>query len=127
MSLLEEFAGCRLGPSAHSADGDYFAALRQVDHDRGDAGEVHLVRFHHGLHDPGSNAGVHGVSAALQDSETGLCGQVMARYSGVPGSANRGPVGPDALDFFLVWTVKITGGGHRSPLVKKQSRAARPR
>ena len=50
-----------------------------IDHDRRDAGEVHLVGLHHAERDARRDAGVDRVAARLEDAEAGLRREVVAR------------------------------------------------
>ena len=66
-----------LRPPAETGDALHLT-VRQPDHDRCDAGDVHQIRLQHAERDAGRAAGIDRIAAGLQDGERGRCGEVVA-------------------------------------------------
>ena len=77
-------------PPAETAHGHHPLLFREVDHDRGDAGELHHVAVHHAEREPGRHPGVDGVAAGLEDLVAGLRREVVAGAHHVVGRVDGG-------------------------------------
>ena len=92
----EDVGGKRLRPPAEAGDALH-VAVRQPDHDRCDAGDVHQVGLQHAERYARRAAGVDRVAAGFQDGEGGRGRQIVAGGDGVTRAVDGRAMAHDGL------------------------------
>ena len=92
----EDVGGKRLRPPAEAGDALH-VAVRQPDHDRCHAGDVHQVGLQHAERDARRAAGVDRIAAGFQDGEGGRGRQIVAGGDGVTRAVDGRAMAHDGL------------------------------
>ena len=85
------------GHGAEAADRHGFACLREVDHDRRDAGEVHVFALQHTQRDAAGHARIDRIAAGFKNLEPDLRGKVVRRRGHVPRADDARMMGRHAM------------------------------